>query len=665
MKKIKYIVKKLGEHHEELGTFGTMRWLVFAIKFRTLSFVTRGRVHIKGEGNIKQRRNNANLLMKDGRRVFIFATIPYYDIGGGQRSAQLAKMFNLMGYEVYYIYGADSSESVIYHMEIPTIRHLFIDVYREDDFEQQVRMGDVVILEFPNEKFLPFVEIAKRKKASVVYENIDNWETSLSGGRFNRSVLREILNKSDLLVGTAKPLIRQLKDYLKEFDIKKKIIYAPNAVDDSVFDPRKEYEKPDDFIAGQKTLIYYGSLWGEWFDWDLVFGIAKKNPKYSILLIGEEKCVMEKVRKAPKNVHFLGIKKQADLPAYLKFADIALIPFKVDKIGKYVSPLKIFEYISMDKVVISTSLPEVKGYPNTLIGDTVDEWNKLLKKDVVSEHTLRNEFVDNNTWCSRGNAILDGLGMITPKCAKDFYGNISVIVLNYNNKNCIFDCVDSLLRFKKRYNYDVIVVDNNSTDGSYEGMKKKYKDKIDLIRNSKNGCSSGRNLGVKAAKTDYVLFLDSDQFALHDCWLDVFIELEKRGTYGAIGWSGGWIKPPKIGMSTVVEGYPYRYVPADVLARTDLEYLATDGFLVRKKVLEEVGGFDEIFDPTCFEDTDLSFAIRNIGLELAYCPYLGIYHLPHQTTKSGSAAHDRMLREHEKKFIEKWTKLNKSLFITK
>lgn len=665
MSKVKHIVKKLGEHHKELGTLGTMRWLVFAVKFRTLSFITKGKVHVKGEGNIRSRKSNPNLLMKEGRRIFIFATVPYYDIGGGQRSAQLAKMFNLMGNEVFYVYGAESSESIIYHMEIPTIRHLFIDVYREDDFEQQVRENDVVILEFPNEKFLPFIEIAKKNKAKIVYENIDNWETSLAGGRFKKEILKKIIAKSDLLVGTAKPLVKQLEGYLKDFNLKKKIVYAPNAVDDSVFDPRKEYDKPDDFVSGKKTLIYYGSLWGEWFDWDLIFGVAKKNPKYSILLIGEEKCVMERVRKAPKNVHFLGIKKQADLPAYLKYADVALIPFKVDVIGKYVSPLKIFEYISMDKMVLSTSLPEVKGYPNTLIGDSVDEWDKALKEIGEADHALRNDFIDSNTWCSRGNAILDGLRMISPKCQKDFYSNISIVVLNYNNKNCIFDCIDSLLRFRKRYNYDVIVVDNKSTDGSYEGMKKKYDSKIKLIRNTKNGCSSGRNLGVKNSKTDYILFLDSDQFALHDCWLDEYIELQGRGFFGAIGWSGGWIKPPKIGASTVVEGYPYRYVPADVLARTDLEYLATDGFMIKKDIFNKVGGFDEIFDPTCFEDTDLSFAIRNAELKLAYCPYLGIYHLPHQTTKSGSASHDKMLREHEKKFIDKWTKTNKSLFMTK
>ena len=132
MSKVKHIVKKLGEHHKELGTLGTMRWLVFAVKFRTLSFITKGKVHVKGEGNIRSRKSNPNLLMKEGRRIFIFATVPYYDIGGGQRSAQLAKMFNLMGNEVFYVYGAESSESIIYHMEIPTIRHLFIDVYREE-----------------------------------------------------------------------------------------------------------------------------------------------------------------------------------------------------------------------------------------------------------------------------------------------------------------------------------------------------------------------------------------------------------------------------------------------------------------------------------------------------------------------------------------------------
>ena len=662
MRKISYLYKKFYEHKREMGTWKTLRWLVFAIKFRVLSCITRGKINIRGEGNIRRKIKDARLIKKEGRRVFIFATVPYYDIGGGQRSAQLAKTFNLLGYEVYYIFGADSSESRIYNMEIPTVRHLHIDVYRLEDFEETLKKDDMVILEFPDERFLPFVELAKTKKAKIVYENIDNWETSLGNGRFKKAVLEKILFMSDLLVGTARPLIKQLKEYMKEFDLNKEIIYAPNAVDDALFDPKKTYKKPKDFVSGEKTFVYYGSLWGEWFDWNLVFGVAKKNPNYSFLLIGEEKCVQERVDKSPKNVHFLGIKRQSDLPAYLEFADYAMIPFVVDKIGEYVSPLKFFEYIAMNKVVLSTSLPEVKGYPNVLVGDDVESWCRLIEEGTKADRAKRNDFIIKNTWYSRGLNIVEALYKKNiEQCDKVFYKNITIVVLNYNNRNCIFDCIDSLLAFRHRYMYSIVVVDNNSSDGTYEEIKEKYGKKIKLLRNKRNGCSSGRNLGASIAKTDYIMFLDSDQFALNDYWLDNFASLMKKDKFGAVGWSGGWLVTPKRGWSSIVEDYPYRYMPADLWARVDLDYLATDGIIMKKEIFDKIGGFDEIFDPTCYEDTDLAFAIKNLGFDLAYCPYLGVYHLPHQTTKSGHINHDKMLEDHRAKFFAKWRKKNPEL----
>ena len=105
------------------------------------------------------------------------------------------------------------------------------------------------------------------------------------------------------------------------------MLYQAYAVDDELFNALRSYEKPEDMVLGSKTLLYYGSLWGEWFDWDLVYGLAKHDPTLSVNLIGghPDPRIMGI---APENVHFLGLKKQPDLPAYLKYADFALIPFK-------------------------------------------------------------------------------------------------------------------------------------------------------------------------------------------------------------------------------------------------------------------------------------------------------------------------------------------------
>ena len=663
----KYSIK-IYEKTQSLGYVRTAKWAVVAAARKVKRKVRPVSHRIALEGNLSNDSiDKDTMIAKNGRKVFIFSLIPYYDIGGGQRPAQLSKAFNKMGYSVYYLFGIHSSESKLFHIEIPTVMHRNIDGITAVDFAKLVTEDDLVIFDFPYYKFIPFLDIAEEVNAKIIYENIDNWETSLGGEFFERTALKNMLRKADILVGTAKPLVKQLEDYLKEYKIEassKKILYSANAVDADIFEPRVKHDKPADLVTGEKTLIYYGSLWGEWFDWDLVFGVAEKHPTYSIILIGDDKPILDYVAKAPDNVHFLGLKKQIDLPPYLEHSDIALIPFKVDKIGEYVSPLKIFEYIAMGKTVLSTSLPDIVGYPNTYTGDTVASWDKILRdiRDKSVDERASKEFTAHNTWFSRGTDMLDvAYPERAERCDEPFYDNISVVVLNYNNESVIFDCVDDLMHYNDRYKCEIIVVDNQSRDGSFERLKSKYGKKIKLIRNVKNGCSSGRNLGVKKSTKDYILFLDSDQFVLHKYWLDVFIDIKSRRDVDVVGWAAGWLKKELDGYSRTVLDYPYNYMPANIIARKDIDYIGSGGMLLSKSDFNKIKGFDEKYDPTCFEDTDISMSLRHAGLNVYYSPYLGAKHIAHQTTNSGSTGHQKLFDEREKYFYEKWNKLNPEL----
>ena len=102
-------------------------------------------------------------------------------------------------------------------------------------------------------------------------------------------------------------------------------------------------------------------------------------------------------------------------------------------------------------------------------------------------------------------------------------------------------------------------------------------------------------------------------------------------------------------------------MPPQLLARKDIGYLATCGFIMKKKLFNEVKGFDEAYDPTCYEDTDLALKVRNSGLEIYYSPYLGVGHIPHQTTKAGSSKHDELILEKGNYFVQKWKEINPDL----
>lgn len=282
--------------------------------------------------------------------------------------------------------------------------------------------------------------------------------------------------------------------------------------------------------------------------------------------------------------------------------------------------------------------------------------SKFPTKYIIFDSLMKKQPEEENIYNNCVKLISDKI-----KCSDEFYDNLSIIVLNYNNKGIIEKCIDSLLLFNRKYKYEIIVVDNQSSDGSDEIITKKYKNKIKVVRNSKNGCSSGRNIGVSLSKKKYIMFLDSDQWVLNDFWLDNYLEiLEKNPSIGAIGWAAGWFN--KMGFAEqITDNFPFRYMPPDGLYRFDIGYLGTGGMLLRRKLFNKIGGFDINYDPTCYEDTDISLKIRNAGKKIIYCPYLGIKHLPHQTTQSGTIAHEKMIKEKGNYFKNKWMKKNKKL----
>lgn len=614
--------------------YDTMSRLISAAD-RVLSL----RLGIGGSGSIAKR----------GRQFFIFAGVPYYDVGGGQRFAQIANTLNQMGYIVHYIYGFDSSESRRESMYIPCAKHICLSNYSVEDMAADIREGDVLIFEIPYGKFKPYMDYANAHGCPTVYEHVDNWDSSLGGLFYNKDDFEAFIRDVKHITVTARVLGEKIEEGGRS-----DYIYCPNAVDSSLFEPSKTYLQPKDLVVGKRTLLYFGSLWGEWFDWDLIVHVAK-HCDCEINLIGDYQPIANKIKSLPQNIHFLGLKKHEDLPAYLHYSDIALLPFKNSIIGKYVSPLKIFEYIAMNKPVLATPLDDISGYPNMVASEDKKVWEKAVNEGIQA--TDATVFTAENSWYARCNQILDMVGR--PEGKKP---SISSVILNRNNMNVIFRCVDSLLAFSDAYDMEVIVVDNDSTDGSYEKLLETYSDKIKIIKNPKNGCACGRNLGVQYATKELLLFLDSDQWITGRHFLDAALEVLTNDAHvGAVGWAAGWFRKNSP-YGVITDSLPQRGINSPwAMCRTDIAYLGSGGLVMAKSLFEKIEGFDEFYDPTCFEDTDLSLKIRHAGYELAYCPYTTIMHLPHQTTNSGSTAHTKLLHRNGDYFMDKWRKLDPKL----
>ena len=215
-------IQKIKDYYKDNGFKETVKKV-----YRVASFKLKVKNPSKSNTVYKlSKKEEQQITKKTEKKVYIFTNIPYFDVGGGQRAAQLAKTFNNMGYLVEYYYAFNSSETVKHSMLLPVTVHKRITKINNDEFASKIDKNSIFIFEAPMEMFLPYLNIAVERKSKIIYENIDNWETSLGNMFFSEKALREFLEKSTVLVGTAKLLVEQLKDYLKKYQIpEKKIMY--------------------------------------------------------------------------------------------------------------------------------------------------------------------------------------------------------------------------------------------------------------------------------------------------------------------------------------------------------------------------------------------------------------------------------------------------------
>ncbi len=205
---------------------------------------------------------------------------------------------------------------------------------------------------------------------------------------------------------------------------------------------------------------------------------------------------------------------------------------------------------------------------------------------------------------------------------------VSIVIINRNRKDCLRDCLKSVFEqnFKDK---EVIVVDNASTDGSIEMIEKLFK-KVIIIKNPDNvGACIAKNQAIKLSRGELVWFLDNDSLILNKRVLSSSIKiLEGNQHIGAVG-GEAWVKDgvQKGIINRIVLGngeIVYQNVPIgkDILY---YPYFSTANFLVRKSLLYDIGGFNNIFF-YLYEDVDISYQIRKRGLKLAANSESILYH---------------------------------------
>jgi GT2 family glycosyltransferase len=228
---------------------------------------------------------------------------------------------------------------------------------------------------------------------------------------------------------------------------------------------------------------------------------------------------------------------------------------------------------------------------------------------------------------------------------------ISVIVLTWNGAAYIEDCLTALLA-QEYPQFEAIVVDNGSSDGTPELVSTEFPD-VELIRNGRNlGFSAGNNIGLRAASGEVLVLLNQDT-RVHAGWLTALaLAFEEPGVGivgckllypdGTIQHAGGYLHGPR-GLTGHVGRYAAADGQFDQLA--DVDFVTGAALAINRGSLAQIGPLDEGFRPAYYEDIDWCYRARSASYRVLYQPQAVVTH--HESTATGTLGFEHTYAQYQ------------------
>lgn len=383
---------------------------------------------------------------------------------------------------------------------------------------------------------------------------------------------------------------------------------------------------------GRRIIGYYGAI-AEWFDLALVEKVARRFEDCLVLLVGADTSGARQRLQHLANIEFTGEVPYAELPYYLAAFDVCMLPFQVIPLTLATNPVKVYEYLSAGKEVVSIALPELHQFGD-LVRLGADHVSFLHAVDDALRHPAdpklvarRQEFAAGQTWSHRARDLVRGLQALDGPM-------VSVIVVTYNNLELTKACLRSLEELTDYANLEVIVVDNASADDTpafleawcAEGANRR------VVLNSDNkGFASGNNQGLAIAKGEYLVMLNNDTYVTPGWISTLTAHLRRHTELGMIG-----PVTNNIGNEARIET---RYEDMDGMLSEAAAYTAAHAgkllpmrtvaffcVMLRREVYEKVGPLDEAFGIGFFEDDDYCRRVEQAGWGIACAEDVFIHH---------------------------------------
>lgn len=226
--------------------------------------------------------------------------------------------------------------------------------------------------------------------------------------------------------------------------------------------------------------------------------------------------------------------------------------------------------------------------------------------------------------------------------------DLSVIIVSWNVKHLLPSCIDSLVQSVSLANisYEIIIIDNMSTDGTPAFLKENYPDVILIEPGENTGFAKGNNIGIKESRGDFVYLLNPDTITIGDATTRLLNFLQEHPGAGVVGprllnedrsiqpsrrrfptkWTGifesTWLQ--KVAPRKILDLYFMIDIPEPTPHQVD--WLQGSALVVRKRAISDAGLLDEAFFMYS-EEIDWQYRINQAGWTIHYCPNAEVIHL--------------------------------------
>ncbi|NHM29960.1 glycosyltransferase [Neobacillus terrae] len=234
----------------------------------------------------------------------------------------------------------------------------------------------------------------------------------------------------------------------------------------------------------------------------------------------------------------------------------------------------------------------------------------------------------------------------------------SIIILTYNKLDFTKQCIESIRKHTAKEDYELIIVDNHSTDETIEWLH--TQENIKCVFNEDNvGFPKGCNQGIEIAKGNNILLLNNDVIVTKGWLTNLVKALYSNPLVGAVG--------PVTNSAAYYSTIGVSYNSLDGMHEFAEKFNQPDsskwetrlkliGFcmLIKKEAVDTIGMLDEQFSPGNFEDDDYSIRLRKAGYSLLLCKDTFIHHYGSVSWRENANEYSHILSNNEQKFMDKW-----------